>query len=460
MPRKGLLVAGLVAALFVLAGPASAVEAPEGSFGAVDQRTGIWYLYDASNTETTSFYYGNPGDLPIMGDWDCNDVDTPGLYRQSDGYVYLRNSNTQGNADLKFYFGNPGDIPLAGDFNGDGCDTVSIYRPSQGRVFIINELGSDDGGLGAAELDYYFGNPGDKPFAGDFDADGIDTVGLHRESTGLVYFRNSHTQGIADNSFIYGDPGDKIIADEWAMGIGGGIDTVGIFRPDDGKFFLRFSNTQGIADFDQKYGNSDMLPVAGGFGALPGGDEAPPDEPYVPPPPPKITAPVFAVGDSVMRGVACNTAIPPCYSTAVNLENTIPQLDSDTAVSRSFRSGAGIISSRLSRSPVPQVVVVHLGTNGAPSDSDFAAVMNAARNVPRVLFLTVKQSNTANETAANAVIRRNVPLYDNAELVDWYALAKANPSWLSVDTNYGAHLWTTGARNGYVNLVAGAVAAG
>ena len=70
-------------------------------------------------------------------------------------------------------------------------------------MFIINELGSDDGGLGAAEFDYYFGNPGDKPFAGDFDADRIDTVGLHRESTGLVYFRNSHTQGNADAQFTW-----------------------------------------------------------------------------------------------------------------------------------------------------------------------------------------------------------------------------------------------------------------
>ena len=460
MRRNGLLVAGLVAALFALAGPVSAVAEPEGSFGAVDERTGIWYLYDASNTETTSFYYGDPGDYPIMGDWDGDGVDTPGLYRQSDGYVYLRNKNTQGNADIKFFFGNPGDVPIAGDFNDDGFDTVSIYRPSNQTFYIINELGENDGGLGAAEFSYVFGDPGDKPFVGDFDGDGMDTIGLHRESTGLVYYLNSHKTGVADNQFIFGDPGDNIIADEWAMGPGGGADTVGIFRPDDGQFYLRFSNTQGTADFDQKYGNSDMLPVAGAFGVLPGGNEPPPDEPYVPPPPPKITAPVFAIGDSVMRGVACNPAIPPCYSNTVNLENTIPQLDSDTAVSRSFRSGAGIISSRLSRSPVPQVVVVHLGTNGAPSDSDFAAVMNAARNVPRVLFLTVKQSNTANETAANAVIRRNVPLYDNAELVDWYALAKANPSWLSIDTNYGAHLWTTGARNGYVTLVANAIAAG
>ena len=244
--------------------------------GVVDQTTGIWYLQDVVGGGTTSFYYGNPGDYPIVGDWDCTGTDTPGLYRQSDGYVYLRNSNTQGNADIRFYFGNPGDIPLAGDFNGDGCDTVSIYRQSEGRVYIINELGSNDGGLGAADYAYYFGNPGDKPFTGDFDDDGIDTIGLHRESTGLVYYRNSHTQGIAEHSFIYGDPGDKIIAGRWVQDPTPGPDTVGIFRPSNGNFYLRFTNTQGVADAQFDYGNSTMLPVAGYFGPLVGGDDPPP----------------------------------------------------------------------------------------------------------------------------------------------------------------------------------------
>ena len=39
----------------------------------------------------TNFFYGNPADSPFMGDWDCDGVDTPGLYRRSDGYAYLRN---------------------------------------------------------------------------------------------------------------------------------------------------------------------------------------------------------------------------------------------------------------------------------------------------------------------------------------------------------------------------------
>ena len=230
--------------------------------GLVEPATGIWHLRNPIGNVTT-FYYGNPGDYPFVGDWDCNGTETPGLYRQSDGYVYLRNSNTQGIADIRFFFGNPGDIPLAGDFNGNGCDTVSIYRPSEGRVFIINELGANDGGLGAAEFDYYFGNPGDKPFVGDFNRNGIETVGLHRESTGLVYFRNSHTQGIADNQFYFGDPGDRLVAGDWTRD---GMDTPALFRPSNTTMYFRHSNTQGNADDQFVWGQPPFLPVAGYFG--------------------------------------------------------------------------------------------------------------------------------------------------------------------------------------------------
>jgi hypothetical protein len=241
--------------------------------GVVDPGSGKWWLRDPATGETTSFYYGNPGDFPIMGDWDCDGIDTPGLYRQSDGYVYLRNTNTQGIADIRFYFGDPGDVPIAGDFNGNGCDTVSIYRPSNQRFYIINELGSNDGGLGASELDFVFGNPGDKPFVGDFDGDGVDTIGLHRESTGLMYFRNTNTQGIADAQFIYGDAGDRVVGGDWTAD---GVSTPAIFRPTQGKFYLRYTNSQGNADEDFQYGGSAFQPVAGEFGSLPGGDEPPP----------------------------------------------------------------------------------------------------------------------------------------------------------------------------------------
>jgi hypothetical protein len=228
--------------------------------GLVDPATGIWHIRGAGGA-VNSFFYGNPGDFPIAGDWDCDGISTPGLYRQSDGFVYLRNSNSEGVADIRFFFGNPGDIPLAGDFNGDGCDTISIYRAPEARIYVINKLGANDGGLGAADFNYVFGNPGDKPFVGDFDGDGIDTVGLHRESTGFVYFRNSHTQGNANAEFFFGDPGDRLVAGDW--GVVDNIDTPAIFRPSNTTFYFRHTNTQGNANETVTFGQSTFLPISG-----------------------------------------------------------------------------------------------------------------------------------------------------------------------------------------------------
>jgi hypothetical protein len=91
----------------------------------------------------------------------------------------------------------------------------------------------------------------------------MDTIGLHRESTGFVYFRNSHTQGVANNSFFFGDPGDRLVAGDW--GIIDGTDTPAVFRPSNTTFYFRFTNTTGIANAQYIWGEPDWLPVSGVF---------------------------------------------------------------------------------------------------------------------------------------------------------------------------------------------------
>ena len=214
---------------------------------AFNDRAGRFYFWDQVTTSPgiTSMWYGVPGDVPFSGDWDGDGVATLGLYRRSDGFVYLRNSNTQGVADITFYFGIPGDLPVAGDFNGDGRDTVSIYRPSEQKIYVINELGEDGKGLGEADYSFTFGARGDVPFAGDFNGNGIDTIGLHRPSNGQIYLKNTNTGGFADVEFTFGIPGDKMIAGDWD---GDGVDTVAVFRPRYGVFYLKNSHGGGAAD--------------------------------------------------------------------------------------------------------------------------------------------------------------------------------------------------------------------
>jgi hypothetical protein len=113
-----------------------------------------------------------------------------------------------------------------------------------------------------------FGNPGDKPFVGDFDGDAIDEVGLHRESTGFVYYRETLTTGIADNAFFFGDPGDRFVTGDW--GVLDYVDTPAVFRPANSTFFFRYSNSQGNADQQFAFGQPAWLPVSGVFEPGPG----------------------------------------------------------------------------------------------------------------------------------------------------------------------------------------------
>ncbi|MBT8217548.1 MAG: hypothetical protein HKN74_04125 [Acidimicrobiia bacterium] len=202
------------------------------------------------------FFYGVPGDTPLMGDWDCDGTDTVAMYRESTGFIYYRNTNDFGVADGDFFFGIPGDIPIAGDWNNNGCDTFGIYR--NGKVFLRNSLST-----GVADKEFFFGVQGDRPFAGDFTGDGTDTVGLYRQSSGLAYFTDTIPAGdvaTTDNEFFYGVPSDRILADDWD---GDGDDSVGIFRPGDQKFYLSFENLLQDADLVIALGQTGWLPAGG-----------------------------------------------------------------------------------------------------------------------------------------------------------------------------------------------------
>ena len=214
--------------------------------GLVDPATGMWHLEGV-----TGFYFGVLGDMPVLGDWDCDGIATPGVWRPSTGLTYLRNSLDTGIADDVFHFGVPGDVPLAGDWDGDGCDSLGVYR--RGAVFLRNSLDT-----GAADIEYYFGLPGDQPFVGDFDADGIDEIGLYRQSDGLSYLKMEHRTGIADTGFPFAVPGDYPIAGDWD---GDGVANVGAFRPAEHKFLLRNQHGAGTPADEFWMGRSTWLPV-------------------------------------------------------------------------------------------------------------------------------------------------------------------------------------------------------
>lgn len=224
-----------------------------------DPATGIWTLRDGAGG-TEAFYFGNPLDIPFIGDWNGDGIDTAGLYRESTGFLFLRNSNTQGIADVDIYYGNPGDLPVAGDWNGDGTDTVGIYRRSDNTFYLRNSNTQ-----GIADIVIPLGDAGDVPLAGDWDGDGVDTIGVYRPSNKTLYFVNDLGDPIVDVTHVYAgtSSADEVVVGDWD---GDGIDTVGVFRTSTAHWYLRDTFEQAAANIVFEFGTGGMNPVAGYWG--------------------------------------------------------------------------------------------------------------------------------------------------------------------------------------------------
>jgi hypothetical protein len=168
-------------------------------------------------------------------------ADGIGVYK--DGVWYLRTSPTAGTPDLIPVFGISTDYPVVGDWNGDGDDTIGLYRDSLGR-FIL----SDSNLAPAVAYDFIFGNPGDRPLAGHWDALTQGSgIGVYRNNNGILYLRRNKSTGFDDYFMIFGNPGDQGVAGDWNND---GFDSVGIYRPSLTHWYLTNTNGNGVTFSD------------------------------------------------------------------------------------------------------------------------------------------------------------------------------------------------------------------
>jgi N-acetylmuramoyl-L-alanine amidase len=253
----------LVAVLLpVVGGPRTARAAASGggpgSVGLFDPADFTWYLRDAGGG-TTSFAFGGDGDVPLVGDWDGDGVDSPGVYRPSQGRLVVRN----GTEPIGYVYAMPaGGLPVVADTDGDGRDTVSIAR--YGRLYIMDGLGSGPASLGGPDpfpIPLPVGT--DQLVGGDFDGDGADEIAaVHHGVVEVVG---------PGRTAVLGDLGAAVaVAGDWD---GDGVDTLGAYQTWQSEFSL-FGNG-GASMGSVEYGSAGMLAVAGRFGDLPGDDDAP-----------------------------------------------------------------------------------------------------------------------------------------------------------------------------------------
>jgi hypothetical protein len=155
-------------------------------------RDGVWRLRHSvsSGAPDEEFGYGQPGDVPLVGDWDGDGVVGIGVRR---GRTFiLRNSPSAGAPDHIFDWGRAEDIPFVGDWNGDGTSGVGLLR---GRTwFLKSHLDPSP-----HEVQFDWGRPGDTPLVGDWDGDGTTGVGILRGTT--WYLKNRLDASPHDISF-------------------------------------------------------------------------------------------------------------------------------------------------------------------------------------------------------------------------------------------------------------------
>jgi hypothetical protein len=208
---------------------------------------------------------GGEHDRPVAGDWDGDGKDDIGIFgpkwpgdpvhlehesglpdqdnrrtdrgrgknvpptpeQATDGERLLRlTAHGKERADLidhVFQFGGNNDVPIAGDWNGDGIRSVGIFRDGKWHFDMDGDGRWSDGDKTAR-----FGQKGDLPVVGDFNGDGVDEIAVFRNGQWIIDTNGNHEIDPGDRRLDFGQAGDKPIAGDFD---GDGVDEPAVFRP-------------------------------------------------------------------------------------------------------------------------------------------------------------------------------------------------------------------------------------
>jgi len=219
----------------------SAVIAPVASFSGTPTSgyAPLTVTFTDSSTNTPTAWNWS------FGDGSTSTLKSPShIYTSASTYsVSLIATNSAGsNTTTKTNYITVSAIPTA-------TSTIGTFRNG---VFYLRNSNT----AGPAENTFSFGQTGDKPVVGDWTGIDKDTAGVFRN--GVFYLRNSNSPGNADTTFAYGQTGDIPVVGDWT---GIGKDTAGIFRS--GMFYLRNSNTPGPAENTFSFGLATDTPLVG-----------------------------------------------------------------------------------------------------------------------------------------------------------------------------------------------------
>ncbi len=150
-------------------------------------------------------YYGYPGDLPLLSDFNNDGVMDRAVFRNGQWIV---DYSMDGSVDERNSYGVAGDVPLAGDFNRDSISDRAVFR--NGEWIFDYDM---DGDVDARNL---YGLAGDVPLVGDFNRDGIPDRAVFRKGQWIFDY---DLDGDVDERNLFGLPTDVPLVGNLDVGI-------------------------------------------------------------------------------------------------------------------------------------------------------------------------------------------------------------------------------------------------
>jgi serine-aspartate repeat-containing protein C/D/E len=254
-----------------------------------------WLLADENGTVIREIHFGMAKAAPVVGDWDGSGTVQVGVFIDGLWFIDLNGNGIWDKGDLWVKLGRSDDQPVTGDWNGDGKTDVGIFGPmwvGDPRA-IAAEPGLPDsqnppasvrpknvppdpteattgyrtlkkGNAGKMRSDlidhvFEYGADGDVAVTGDWNGDGIYTIGVFRKGTWFLDMDGDGRWSPGDLAVEFGQDGDLPVVGDWT---GQGTSKLGVYR--NGRFYLDTAGTHKMADAKMiRLGRAGDHPVAG-----------------------------------------------------------------------------------------------------------------------------------------------------------------------------------------------------
>ncbi len=211
---------------------------------------GFWFIDLDGNRQWDDFdlwvKLGDTGDQPVVGDWDGDgkaDIGVFGIPWENDrelaeyefglpdaenhrigqykhiptvnaGYYYVKAHKDgvlrRDIIDHVFEFGRPGDIAVAGDWNGDGVSSIGVFNNGKWTIDY-----DGDGKFTSADKQFVFGQKGDIPVVGKWDNSDVSKIGVYRNGD---WYLDQSGNGVMDQTVLHvrkGAPGDQPVVGDF-----------------------------------------------------------------------------------------------------------------------------------------------------------------------------------------------------------------------------------------------------